>query len=154
MPFLLSTRTRAGRTPLFSPPPESRATYSIDKSRRARLTSRLWTPRLAFSPAGVRRCDRGARHALRGVVQRLHPHHAAAAGQSYPLDFGGRARRWRRGGGRGQQALGRSGCRGESVTFLIFSLVSFEIACEVSSQTDGHALSGRVGSVAFIAAVA
>lgn len=49
---------------------------------------------LASHFVGVRRCDRGARHAFRGVLQRLYPHHAAPARQPHPLDIGpGRGRR-------------------------------------------------------------
>ena len=49
-----------------------------------------------FRPTpGIRRRDRGARHAFRRVLQRLYPHHAASPRQPHPLDI--RPRRGRRG---------------------------------------------------------
>lgn len=52
--------------------------------------------------AGVRRRDRGAGHAERGLVQGLHADHAAAAGQPDAVDVGHAGRRRRAGRGRRQ----------------------------------------------------
>ena len=40
------------------------------------------------NPPGLRRGHRGARHARRGELQGLHPHHAAAPRQPHALDLG------------------------------------------------------------------